>query len=68
MKLKNENDAVLSFEQAIKYDDEEQKLATMSLFNIGVIKIQQKDFYGAMFTFERVNDSKMFGKEQLALK
>jgi hypothetical protein len=35
----------------------------MSLFKIGVIKIQQKDFYGAMFTFERVGDKKQFGKE-----
>jgi tetratricopeptide (TPR) repeat protein len=32
-----------------------------------VIKIRQKDFYGAMFTFERIGNKKWFSKEQMAL-
>ena len=55
-KLGGENDAILSFEQAIKYDEEGQSLTANALYNIGCIKIEQKDFYGAMFTFDRVTD------------
>ena len=56
-KLGSENDAILSFEQAIKYDEEGgNPLTANALYNIGCIKIEQKDFYGAMFTFDRVTD------------
>ena len=56
--LGNENDAVLAFEQCVKNNKEDKKLQASALYNICVIKIRQKDFYGAMFTFERVSDKK----------
>lgn len=67
--LGNENDAVLAFEQCVKNNKaDDKKLQATALYNVSVIKIRQKDFYGAMFTFNRVEDKKQFSKEQMQLK
>ena len=50
--LKNFSEAALCFEQAIKGMDEPEVINS-SVFYIGSIKIKERDFYGALHTFER---------------
>lgn len=66
-KLGQDVEAALSFEQAIKYDH--QKLFVgQAIYKLGAIKIKQKDFYGAMYTFKRAIDAKIQIKEQTYLR
>ena len=48
-KTRNYNDALLSFEQAIKHNSS-KKATTKSLYEIARIKIELRDFYGASYT------------------
>ena len=50
--MKNFSEAALCFEQAIKGIDEPE-IINSSVFYIGSIKIKDRDFYGALHTFER---------------
>ena len=45
-------DAAVSLEQVIKYDTN-KKFTGPAIYNLGAIKIKQRDFYGAHFTFQR---------------
>ena len=68
LSLGAENEASLAFEQAIKHDGEEKTLTAAAIFQLGLIKIRQKDFYGAMFTLRRARDAKTQSKDQQTLK
>jgi tetratricopeptide (TPR) repeat protein len=46
------NDAIINFEQVIKYDKEGSS-ALASIIKIAKIKLKQKDFYGAHHTLQR---------------
>ena len=47
------NDAVLHFEQVVKYNAEEF-LSANALFEIAKLRIKQKDFYEAYYNLKRV--------------
>ena len=64
----NLNDAMLCLEQVIKHDSFEKKFTGPALYNLGAIKIKQKDFYGAIYTFKRATDLEVGLKEQQVLK
>lgn len=66
--LGEENEASLAFEQAIKYDGEEKQLTALAIYQLGLIKVRQRDFYGAMFTLRRARDVKAQTKDQQTLK
>ncbi len=51
-KLDNSSEAVLSFEQAIKYNNS-KKAVSKSLYEIAKVKIEERDFYSAYHTLER---------------
>jgi tetratricopeptide (TPR) repeat protein len=59
-----DNEASLAFEQAIK--NGESSIFHKAIFFLGFIKIQHKDFYGALHTFDRAPKHKL--REQLALE
>lgn len=59
------NEAALSYEQCIKYD-KELEYFSRSVCNLGAIKIRERDFYGAIHTFQRCTKGKM--KEQKILE
>jgi tetratricopeptide (TPR) repeat protein len=59
-----DNEASLALEQAIKYG--ENSIFHKAIFFLGFIKIQHKDFYGALHTFDRAPKHKL--KEQVALE
>lgn len=58
-------EAGLSYEQCIKYDVE-QEYFSRSIYNIGAIRVREKDFYGALHTFHRCTKNKL--REQRVLE
>ncbi|OMJ80792.1 hypothetical protein SteCoe_18900 [Stentor coeruleus] len=58
-------EAALCYEQCIKYDMN-YEYTPRSIFHLGAIKISEKDFYGALHTFERVGKHEI--KEQKILQ
>ena len=60
-------DAGLSLEQVIKYDSSKSFMGA-AIYNLGAIKIKQRDYYGAMYTFKRGVDMKVEIEEQKVLK
>ena len=65
--LNNIIDAALCLEQVIKYD-RSKKFTGAAIYNLGAIKIKQRDYYGAMFTFQRGVDLGLEIEEQKVLK
>ena len=61
-------DAALCLEQVIKYDTSEKKYTGAAIYDLGAIKIKQKDYYGAMYTFKRAIDMNIEVKEQKSFK
>lgn len=53
-KIHNYNDAILSYEQAIKFNTS-KKATTKALYEIAKLKIEMGDLYGASYTLERAN-------------
>lgn len=51
-KAKNFNEAILSYEQAIKFNSS-KKATTKALYEVSKLKIEMGDFYGASYTLER---------------
>lgn len=68
LSLGEETEASLAFEQAIKYDSDDKKFTGIAIFHLGQLKIKQRDFYGAMYTFRRARDPKTQFKDQQILK
>ena len=60
-------DAAVSLEQVIKYDTN-KKFTGPAIYNLGAIKIKQRDFYGAHFTFQRSIELGLEIDEQKVLK
>ncbi|OMJ87536.1 hypothetical protein SteCoe_10711 [Stentor coeruleus] len=60
-------DAAVSLEQVIKYDTS-KKYTGAAIYNLGAIKIKQRDFYGAHFTFQRAIEQRIEIEEQKVLK
>ena len=56
-KLSQFIEATLSYEQCIKYDYDTD-FTSKSLFNVGALKIRERDFYGALHTFQRCTKNK----------
>lgn len=61
-------EASLCLEQVLKFDINEKKFTGAAIYNLGAIKIKQKDYYGAMYTFKRASDLNLEVKEQKILK
>ena len=61
-------EAALCLEQVVKYDVNEKKYTGAAIYDLGAIKIKQKDYYGAMYTFKRATDINLEVKEQKVLK
>jgi tetratricopeptide (TPR) repeat protein len=61
-------EAALCLEQVIKFDSGEKKYTGAAIYDLGAIKIKQKDYYGAMYTFKRATDINLEVKEQKVLK
>jgi tetratricopeptide (TPR) repeat protein len=61
-------EASLCLEQVLKFDVNEKKYTGAAIYNLGAIKIKQKDYYGAMYTFKRASDLELEVKEQKILK
>lgn len=59
-------EAGLSFEQSIKYDVDNE-LTPRSILHLGAIKIFEKDFYGALHTFQRCSKNKTRDQKVLEL-
>jgi tetratricopeptide (TPR) repeat protein len=59
--------ASIALEQVIKYDSS-KKLTGHALYNLGAIKIKQRDFYGAHFTFQRAVEIGLEIDEQKILR
>lgn len=53
-KINNYNEAILSYEQAIKFNTS-KKATTKALYEITKLKIDMGDYYGASYTLERAN-------------
>ena len=68
LSLGEDTEASLAFEQAIKYDSEDKKYTGLAIYHLGLMKIKQRDFYGAMYTFRRARDPKTQFKDQQILK
>lgn len=60
-------DAAVALEQVIKYDEKKQ-FTGAAIYNLGAIKIKQRDFYGAYFTFQRAVELGVEIDEQKVLK
>lgn len=58
-------EAALCYEQCIKYDMN-YEYTPRAIFHLGAIKITEKDFYGALHTFERVGKHEL--KDQKTLQ
>ncbi|OMJ73334.1 hypothetical protein SteCoe_27992 [Stentor coeruleus] len=58
-------EAALCYEQCIKYDMN-YEYTPRAIFHLGAIKINEKDFYGALHTFERVGKHEL--KDQKTLQ
>ncbi|OMJ76401.1 hypothetical protein SteCoe_24233 [Stentor coeruleus] len=65
LELNQYSDAVLCFEQAIKYD-KKSEFTNRAVYYLGYIKIKEKDFYGAIHQFDRVSSNIL--PEQKTLK
>ncbi|OMJ76350.1 hypothetical protein SteCoe_24292 [Stentor coeruleus] len=59
-------EAALCLEQVVKYDTE-KKFTGAAIYDLGAIKIKQKDYYGAMHTFQRATDTNVEIKQQKIL-
>ena len=64
----NLTEAALCLEQVIKFDSPNKKYTGAAIYDLGAIKIKQKDYYGALHTFKRATDIKLEVKEQKVLK
>ena len=64
-RLKQYNEAALSYEQCLMYDNDSD-LTSNALYNLGALKIREKDFYGALHTFQRCIKGKL--REQKILE
>lgn len=64
----NLTEAALCLEQVIKFDTHLKKYTGAAIYDLGAIKIKQKDYYGAMHTFKRATDINVEVKEQKVLK
>jgi tetratricopeptide (TPR) repeat protein len=53
-KIKNYNEAILSYEQAIKFNSS-KKATTKALYEVSKLKIEMGDYYGASYTLERAS-------------
>lgn len=53
-KMKNYNEAILAYEQAIKFNSS-RKATTKALYEVSKLKIQLGDYYGASYTLERAS-------------
>jgi tetratricopeptide (TPR) repeat protein len=53
-KMKNFNEAILAFEQAIKFNSS-KKATTKALYEVSKLKIELGDYYGASYTLERAS-------------
>lgn len=60
-------DAAVALEQVIKYDGL-KKFTGPAIYNLGAIKIKQRDFYGAHFTFQRAVELGLEIEEQKVLR
>lgn len=65
-RLKEYSEAALCYEQAIKFD-KDLKYTPACVLHLGAIKIREKDFYGALYTFKRTSEIKEL-KDQAVLK
>ncbi|CAG9315165.1 unnamed protein product [Blepharisma stoltei] len=61
-------DAALCLEQVIKFDSLDKNFTGAAIYNLGIIHIKQRDFYGAFYTFKRATDINLEIKEQRILK
>ena len=61
-------EASLCLEQVLKFDNSEKKFTGAAIYNLGAIRIKQKDYYGAVYTFKRATDLDFEVKEQKILK
>ena len=61
-------EAALCLEQVIKFDVHSKKYTGAAIYDLGAIKIKQKDYYGALHTFKRATDINVEVKEQKVLK
>ena len=59
-------ESALCYEQCIKYD-KTQEFSSRAIFHLGAIKIQEKDFYGALHTFERAGKHEVKDQKVLQL-
>ncbi|OMJ82649.1 hypothetical protein SteCoe_16569 [Stentor coeruleus] len=59
-------EAALCLEQVVKYDID-KKFTGAAIYDLGAIKIKQKDYYGAMHTFKRATDKNVEIKQQKIL-
>jgi tetratricopeptide (TPR) repeat protein len=64
----NLTEAALCLEQVIKFDVHSRKYTGAAIYDLGAIKIKQKDYYGAMHTFKRASDINVEVKEQKVLR
>ena len=51
-KMKNYNEAILAYEQAIKFNSS-KKATTKALYEVSKLKIELGDYYGASYKLER---------------
>lgn len=66
LNLENLTEAALCLEQVVKYDVD-KKFTGAAIYDLGAIKIKQKDYYGAMHTFQRATDTNVEIKQQKIL-
>ena len=55
IKSENLTEAALCLEQVVKFDAD-KKFSGAAIFDLGAIRVRQKDYYGAMHTFKRASD------------
>jgi tetratricopeptide (TPR) repeat protein len=60
-KIQNYNEAILSYEQAIKFNTS-KKATTKAIYEITKLKIDLGDYYGASYTLERSNSLEVEAK------
>ena len=66
LNMDNLAEAALCLEQVVKYDSS-KKFTGAAIYDLGAIKIKQKDYYGAMHTFQRATDTNVEIKQQKVL-
>ena len=52
LSLEMQNEAIICYEQAIKFNTN-KKAVTRSIYEVAKIKIEHRDYYGALYTLER---------------